>query len=53
VATPLVGQGSHRLRTMASANALLDIPEAVARLEAGTTVEAILLEHAPGPAWDR
>jgi molybdopterin molybdotransferase len=49
VATPLDGQGSHQLRTMAIANALLDIPAEAAELEAGAAVEAIMLDHLPGP----
>ena len=51
VATPMVGQGSHQMRAMALSNALLDIPEAVEAIPAGGRVEAILLEHAPVPAW--
>ncbi|GAC1333101.1 MAG: molybdopterin molybdotransferase MoeA [Candidatus Dormibacteria bacterium] len=52
LATPLAGQGSHHLRTMASANALLDIPEEIEAMPAGAPVRAILLEHPPGPAWN-
>ena len=50
-AEPVVGQGSHQLRAMASANALLDIPEVLERVPAGEIVEAILLENPPGPVW--
>ena len=50
IAAPLVGQGSHQLRTMAAANALLDVPASIESLPVGATVEAIRLEHSPGPA---
>jgi molybdopterin molybdotransferase len=50
LATPLEGQGSHQLRWMAAANVLLDIPAEVIRLEVGQQVEAIRLDHRPGPA---
>ncbi|MFN2463070.1 MAG: molybdopterin molybdenumtransferase MoeA, partial [Candidatus Dormibacteria bacterium] len=50
MATPLGGQGSHQLRAMASANALLDIPEEVETLAAGEAVSALLLDHPVAPA---
>ena len=50
-ATPVEGQGSHQLRSLAAANALLDIPADVGDLLAGAEVEAILLNHPPGPGW--
>jgi molybdopterin biosynthesis enzyme len=34
---------------MAMANALLDVPEDVETLEAGATVEAILVDQPPAP----
>jgi molybdopterin molybdotransferase len=39
-------QGSNLLRTMAVANALLVVPESVARVEAGMTLSALLLPGA-------
>jgi molybdopterin molybdotransferase len=53
LARPAIGQGSHHLRALAQANALLDIPAGVGALGAGAAVEAILLEAAPGPGWSR
>ncbi|MFN2462433.1 MAG: gephyrin-like molybdotransferase Glp [Candidatus Dormibacteria bacterium] len=49
-ATPLGGQGSHQLRAMASANALLDVAEEVETLAAGEPVTALLLDHPVAPA---
>jgi molybdopterin molybdotransferase len=40
-------QGSNLLRTMALADALLEVPEAVDRVEPGTTMHAVLLPDAP------
>jgi molybdopterin molybdotransferase len=40
-------QGSNLLRTMAIADALLEVPEQLARVEAGSTLHAILLPDAP------
>lgn len=40
-------QGSNLLRTMAMADALLEVPEDTARVEAGSTMFAILLPDAP------
>lgn len=40
-------QGSNLLRTMALADALLEVPEAMVRVEAGATLPAILLPDAP------
>ena len=48
-ATPLPGQGSHQVRSLADANALLDIPEEVADLTAGTKVTALLVDQPPSP----
>jgi molybdopterin molybdotransferase len=41
--TPVTGQASHQLASLARANALLIIPEPVTSLEAGSTVEVIEL----------
>jgi molybdopterin molybdotransferase len=49
VARVLAGQGSHQLRPMAEANALLDIPAEVTRLDAGDEVVAIMLDRGPAP----
>lgn len=40
-------QGSNLLRSMALADALLEVPETLSRVEAGTTAHAILLPDAP------
>lgn len=40
-------QGSNLLRTMALADALLEVPESVHRVEAGMTLPAVLLPDAP------
>jgi molybdopterin molybdotransferase len=40
-------QGSNLLRTMALADALLEVPEDTMRVEAGTLMRAILLPDAP------
>lgn len=40
-------QGSNLLRTMALADALLEVPEATVRVDAGATLSAILLPDAP------
>jgi molybdopterin molybdotransferase len=40
-------QGSNLLRTMAMADALLEVPEGTARVEAGDTMPAILLPDSP------
>jgi molybdopterin molybdotransferase len=53
VAAPLAGQGSHQLRSLAAANALLDVPEATSSIRAGAEVDALLLEQRPGPGWSR
>ena len=47
--TPLPGQGSHQMRWMAAANALIDVAEDVSDIAAGQEVEAIILDHPPGP----
>ena len=47
--TPLPGQGSHQMRWMAAANALIDVAEDVSDIGAGQEVEAIMLDHPPGP----
>ena len=50
--TALEGQGSHQLHTMATSNALIDIPEAVGDVQAGQDVEVILLDCPVSPsAW--
>ncbi|HEY8740496.1 MAG TPA: molybdopterin-binding protein, partial [Candidatus Dormibacteraeota bacterium] len=49
--TPLAGQESHQLHSLASANALIDVPEEVTTLSAGADVEMLMLELRPGPAW--
>lgn len=40
-------QGSNLLRTMALADALLEVPETVARVEPGAVMQAVLLPDAP------
>ncbi|MEA2682523.1 MAG: molybdopterin molybdotransferase [Chloroflexota bacterium] len=50
VGMPVMGQGSHQLRSLAAANALLDIPAGAGDLKAGDVVEAIMLDHLPGPS---
>ena len=47
--TPLPGQGSHQMRWMAAANALIDVAAEATDISAGQAVEAILLDHPPGP----
>lgn len=42
--TPVAGQGSHFVADLAHANALIDVPADVERLEAGDSVQVILLE---------
>ena len=42
-ATPVGGQGSHQLATLAAANALVIVPEWIAQLGAGDEVEAMML----------
>lgn len=46
--TPVAGQGSHFVADLAHANALIDIPAEVERLEAGDSVQVILLEGIQG-----
>lgn len=41
--TPVTGQGSHQLASLAKANALVIVPEDVTGLDAGTTVEVFEL----------
>jgi molybdopterin molybdotransferase len=41
--TPVTGQASHQLASLARANALMIVPEPVTSLEAGATVEVIEL----------
>ncbi|MGI8607689.1 MAG: molybdopterin molybdotransferase MoeA [Candidatus Dormibacteria bacterium] len=48
--TPLGGQGSHQLRDLATANALIDVAEETSVVRAGQEVEVILLDHAVGPS---
>ncbi|MHB8507269.1 MAG: molybdopterin molybdotransferase MoeA [Candidatus Dormibacteria bacterium] len=48
-ATPLEGQQSFQLRSLALADALLDIPEEVGPLPAGALVSAILVHQPPAP----
>lgn len=43
VVTPLTGQGSHQLATLARANALAIIPEEITELPAGATIEVLEL----------
>jgi molybdopterin molybdotransferase len=43
VVTPLAGQGSHRLATMAAANALIVVPEEVTELAMGDEAEVMWL----------
>lgn len=47
VASPAGGQGSAQLRPLASANALLVVPEGVAAGEAGARYDAVLLRGIP------
>ncbi|MFN2465978.1 MAG: gephyrin-like molybdotransferase Glp [Candidatus Dormibacteria bacterium] len=48
---PLGGQESHQLRSLAAANALIDIPEAVHSLAAGDEVDVLVLDQPPSPPW--
>jgi molybdopterin molybdotransferase len=43
VATPAGGQGSHQLRALLAANALLVVPEGAAAAEPGSTYDAVLI----------
>jgi molybdopterin molybdotransferase len=49
LAHPAPGQASYQVRWLAQSNALLDIAEETADLEAGQAVTAILVDQAPGP----
>jgi molybdopterin molybdotransferase len=40
---PLTGQGSHQIATLGRANALVVVPERVAQMAAGDTVEVLVL----------
>ena len=51
VATPTGDQSSNRLSTFAEANGLIVVPEAVADLDAGTTVEVLLISDTSGHLW--
>jgi molybdopterin molybdotransferase len=53
VAETMTGQGSHQLRSLAAANALIDVPEEVTSVPAGAMVDALLLDQRPGPGWSR
>ncbi len=44
IVRPIGPPGSHHLAFMASANALLDIAADVEHVEAGSTIEVLLLE---------
>ncbi|HEV1997108.1 MAG TPA: gephyrin-like molybdotransferase Glp [Candidatus Dormibacteraeota bacterium] len=48
--TPLPGQGSHQMRWMAAANALIDVAADVADVHAGQEVDAILIDRPVGPS---
>jgi molybdopterin molybdotransferase len=52
LADPMPGQASYQMRSMAGANALLDVPEQVVDLDAGDTVRAILIDQPPAVAMD-
>ena len=41
--TPLTGQGSHQVATLGKANALVVVPEWVARMAEGDTAEVLAL----------
>lgn len=45
--SPLTGQGSHMMRALGAANALVDVPGDAERIAAGTAVDALLLEGPP------
>jgi molybdopterin molybdotransferase len=49
LAHPVPGQGSHQLRWLAGADALLDLPDDAGVVAAGRTVEAILVNQPPAP----
>jgi molybdopterin molybdotransferase len=41
--TPLTGQESHQVATLAKANALVVVPEWVVKLDAGETADVLVL----------
>ena len=43
--TPLAGQGSHRVRDLAHANALIVVPEDVTEVPEGGTVKVMVMER--------